>query len=81
MFEKRIWVTALSASLAESVSVAVRLLVAAAPPLITTLPVGAWLSTVTVTLAPTAELPAASRARAANTWVPPVAEVVFHEIE
>ena len=49
VFEKRICVTPLVASEAASVSVALVLLVAPAPPLITTLPAGAWLSTLTVT--------------------------------
>src|SRR5690242_4331708 len=44
VFEKRIWVTALWSSVAASVSVAVRLFVAAAPPLITMVPVGGLVS-------------------------------------
>jgi hypothetical protein len=43
-FEKRIWLTALSASVAESVSVTLLLFVAAASPLITTVPVGGVVS-------------------------------------
>ena len=81
MFEKRIWVTPLSASLAARVRVAVRLLVAAAPPLMTTLPVGGWLSTVTLTFAATVELPPASLARAASTWAPLAVVVVFQVTE
>ena len=76
MFEKRICATAPWASVAERVSVAAVLLVAAAPPLITTLPVVAWLSTLTVTGAEVCVFPEVSRARAVSTCVPDVAVVV-----
>ena len=80
-FENRICDTGPALSVAESVNVAVRELVTAAPPLITIVPVGAWLSTVTLTTVATPVLPAASRARADSVCGPLLAVVVFQLME
>src|SRR5262249_37715349 len=79
VFENRICVTLLKASDAESVSVAFLLLVAVAPLLMTTVPVGARLSTVTEIAAVVAVFPDVSRARACSVCVPFDAVVVFQE--
>ena len=72
-------------SVAERVRVAVLLLVAAAPALITIVPVGGWvstvLSTVTLTVDEVCVFPAASRALADRTCVPGLAVVVFQVTE
>ena len=70
MFEKRICATAPCESVADKVSVDAVVLVAAAPPLITTLPVGDWLSTVTLTVDEVCVFPDVSRALAVRTCVP-----------
>ena len=80
VFENRICETVPELSVADKVSVEDLELVADAPPSITTEPVGAWLSTVTVTGVEIAVLPAASRARAESTCEPFEAVVVFQLI-
>ena len=79
VFEKRICVTGLSASVADSASVTVRLLVAAEPLLMAIVPAGGWLSTM-ILIAVSAKFPAASVARAARECVPLVAVVVFQVV-
>jgi hypothetical protein len=78
--ENRICETGPNASVADSVSVAFRLLVDAAPPLITTVPDGGWLSTMTEIVL-VALLAAASVARAPSVCGPSATPDVLHERE
>ena len=81
VLEKRICVIGLSASLAESESVTVRLFVRPASPFITMVPAGGAVLSIVTLMVLVAVFPAASRARAESVCTPSATPVVLHDFE